>query len=483
MFTIQKGIPIRSRQNAASYAVLLVASLLLASAITWGGVAIGLAVIAVLLGGLCLTISFFRIDIGVLVLLAVSFFLQGVNRFSPIPLGVINEAYVLVLTSGLLLQHARNNNLKIPTDELSVIIFMWAGYNILQIFNPEGSLQAWFHGVRGMILLSPFFFVVRSTVTSTSFVATLINTWLFFALLAALYGLYQEFFGLLSFERQWVMADPFRFKLLFNWGRFRIFSFMPDAALFGILMAYSSLLSFIIGLETRGMVRKIIYFIAGFLMVWALIYSGTRTAFVVLPAAFAFYCLLTFKRGAIAAMIAGGALLSIILFTDIRGLGPLTNNNLERIRSAFTPAKDESYQTRMYNQSRIQPYIHAHPFGGGVGSSGIYGQQYNQDGELADFAPDSGFVRAAVELGWVGLFLYCTFYFLVLRRGILAYYNLCDKELKMYCAGLTSVAFCLTLANFPQQSMHQVPTLFIFYAVMGILSRLEKLEKQKIPTI
>lgn len=178
-------------------------------------------------------------------------------------------------------------------------------------------------------------------------------------------------------------------------------------------------------------------------------------------------------------MLAGCAVLCVIIFTDIRSLGPLTNNNLNRIRSAFAPSDDLSYQVRMNNQARIQPYIQSHPFGGGVGSSGLFGRKYNSKSNLAEFAPDSGFVRAAVELGWVGLLLYCTFYFMVLRRGIIAYFNLTDKKLKGYCAGFVTVAFCLILANFPQQSMNQVPTLLIFYVVMGILDKIDHLEQRK----
>jgi hypothetical protein len=463
-------------QRYAVFAALLAVSLVLSFLITNNGLIVGLGAIAMLIGGIVLVFSFVNLQFGVLFLLSISFFLQGVNRFSELPLGVINDTFVMVLTFGMIVQNVRKGNFKIPTDALSLIIFAWVAYNVLEVLNPAGNIEGWLHGVRGLIMLSPFFFVVRY-VSTRKFVETLIHTWLFFALLAALYGLYQEFVGLLPFEKQWVMADPFRFKLLFNWGRFRIFSFFPDAALCGILMAYSSLLAFILAIETNDVLRKIVYFTAGLLMAWVLIYTGTRTAFVILPAAFGFYCILTFKKGPIAAMTAGGLLLAFIIFTDVRSLGPLTTNSLNRIRSAFAPTDDRSYQTRMYNQARIQPYIQSHPFGGGVGSSGLYGYRFNQASELASFSPDSGFVRAAVELGWVGLIIYCTMYFLVLRRGIIAYFNLRDPQLKGYCAALVSVAFCLILANFPQQSMTQVPTLLIFYAVMGMLSRIDELEQ------
>lgn len=469
----------RFRERIATPLALAAFSILMALGIAMGGVTIGLVMLVALVAVVVVVVAFVRPEIGILILMSVSFFLQGLNRFSPVPLGVINEAFVLLLCGSMIIQLARKRELSIPTDGLSVIVFVWAVYNILQVFNPNGSLQAWIHGVRGLVMLSPLFFVVRYATTSARYISTIINIWLFLSFLAAIYGLYQEFAGFLPFERNWLMADPLRFKLFFNWGRFRIFSFLSDPTLFGILMAYSSLLGFIMALETRPIILKCAYFTAAFLMCWVLIYTGTRTAFVVLPAGFGFYCLLTFKKTAIAAMMAGSAVLCVIIFTDIRSLGPLTNNHLSRIRSAFMPSDDLSYQVRMNNQARIQPYIQSHPFGGGVGSSGLFGRKYNPKSQLAEFAPDSGFVRAAVELGWVGLLLYCTFYFMVLQRGIVAYFNLRDKELKAYCAGFASVAFCLILANFPQQSMNQVPTLLIFYIVMGVLGKIDQLEQSK----
>ena len=52
-------------------------------------------------------------------------------------------------------------------------------------------------------------------------------------------------------------------------------------------------------------------------------------------------------------------------------------------------------RVRLENQRIIQPYIHSHPIGGGLGSTGIWGERFTPDSMLSSFAHDSGFVRIA----------------------------------------------------------------------------------------
>ncbi|MCP6423416.1 hypothetical protein NL463_29335, partial [Klebsiella pneumoniae] len=63
------------------------------------------------------------------------------------------------------------------------------------------------------------------------------------------------------------------------------------------------------------------------------------------------------------------------------------------------------------NQKRIQPYILSHPIGGGLGATGVWGVRFAPYSFLANFPPDSGYVRVAVELGWIGLGIFCTLMF------------------------------------------------------------------------
>ncbi len=136
-------------------------------------------------------------------------------------------------------------------------------------------------------------------------------------------------------------------------------------------------------------------------MFLAMVYAGTRTAYAMIPAGLVFFAMLTLQKRTL--MIAGilGALGAGIIFSDIRSLGPfLTQNSLERIRSAFKPSEDPSFQVRERSQAFIKPFIQQHPIGGGLGSIGAWGRRL-PGSPLSQFAPDSGYVRVAVELGWL----------------------------------------------------------------------------------
>jgi len=81
--------------------------------------------------------------------------------------------------------------------------------------------------------------------------------------------------------------------------------------------------------------------------------------------------------------------------------------------------------------------------GGGLGATGAWGQRFAPNSYLASFPPDSGYVRVAVELGWIGLFIFCLLMFTILKTGINNYYLIKDPELKTYCFAMTLMVFCI----------------------------------------
>jgi O-antigen ligase len=97
---------------------------------------------------------------------------------------------------------------------------------------------------------------------------------------------------------------------------------------------------------------------------------------------------------------------------------------------------------------------------------------------LAKFAPDSGYVRVAVELGWVGLIVYCSFFATILIVGIRNYYRMRNHLLKSYLAALVAVVFSLVIANYPQEALIQAPTILIFYIVMALIVKLKILDEK-----
>ena len=134
---------------------------------------------------------------------------------------------------------------------------------------------------------------------------------------------------------------------------------------------------------------------------------------------------------------------------------PTSNLAVYRFQSAFKPSEDASFQVRARNQKRIQPYILSHPFGGGLGATGVWGQRFAPYSYLASFPPDSGYVRVAVELGWVRLLIFCSLMFVILYTGIVAYYRIRDPELKTYCLAMILILFALNIGNYPQEALVQ----------------------------
>jgi hypothetical protein len=158
---------------------------------------------------------------------------------------------------------------------------------------------------------------------------------------------------------------------------------------------------------------------------------------------------------------------------------PTSDPNLARFQTAFRPNDDASYIVRKMNQKRIQPYILSHPMGGGLGATGTWGKRFAPGSYLANFPPDSGYIRTAVELGWIGLIIFCIMMFTFLKTGINNFYQIKDPELKMYCLGITLVVFAYNIANFPQEALVQFPSNVYFTLDAALLSVLLKLDKEK----
>lgn len=461
------------------FAFLLFTCLFLALVFTHLGPVIGMALVIIMIGTPMVLYSMINLRFGVITIFSFSFFLQGLNKFAGgLPLGIILDLFVFVMVVGLVLTKWQNNDLRLVKNPISYVVWAWIIYNCFQFFNPIANIQTWMFVIRGVAVLMLFYFIMLQAMNGVAFCKKIINIWICLTLLGGLYGLFQEFHGLLPFEKEWVQADEFRFKLIFNWGRYRIFSFFNDPTIFGVLMSFTGLLCVTLLPGPFKIRYKIFLAISGAVLLLAMVYAGTRTAFAMLPAGFIFYSMLTFQKKTLAftgfVMLIG----AFIIFSDIRSLGPfLTTNSLTRIRSTFSPSEDPSFQVRERSQAFIKPFIQSHPFGGGLGSTGIWGARFESDSPLASFAPDSGYVRVAVELGWVGLAVYCLFFMVILITGIRNYYRMRDPQLKAYMAAIVSVVFSLVIGNYPQQVLIQVPTILIFYAVMAMIIRLRELDE------
>ena len=204
-----------------------------------------------------------------------------------------------------------------------------------------------------------------------------------------------------------------------------------------------------------------------------MLYSGTRASYVIIPAAMVMLTILNFNKKILSIVIIGGVILGFLVVV------PTSNPTLARFQSAFKPSKDASFNERAKNQERIKPYILSHPIGGGLGSVGVWGQRFAPNSYLAKFPPDSGYVRVAVEMGWIGLLLFCIFNFVIMYKGIHYFYLIKDPELKSYCLAMLLIIFAFDVGNYPQQAIVQYPSNILFYLAMALLNVTMRLDLQQ----
>jgi len=192
-----------------------------------------------------------------------------------------------------------------------------------------------------------------------------------------------------------------------------------------------------------------------------------------LPAAMALFLILRFSRQVLVGTAIAGVFILFLIFV------PTADPNIVRFQTAFKPSDDESFKLRTANQKRIQPYIWTHPMGGGLGATGAWGQRFAPNSFLANFPPDSGYVRIAVELGWIGLLLFCILMYFILREGVNNYFLIENKELKTYCMAMLLIVFAYNIGNYPQEALVQFPSNIYFYLAVALINVTKRIDDRE----
>ncbi len=453
------------------------------------GAMVGLTALVVVISVPLIMASLFNLRFGLSFVLILSFFILGIKRYvevfswgrfdQEIPLGLIMDVLVSVMFFGLLLKQIKERDWSFARNIISTMILIWMAYNLIEVANPiAASRMAWLYTIRSMAGVMIMFFISLYVINRIEIVNHLFKLVVGLSVLAALYAIWQEFVGLTAYEDWWVRSDPELFGLLFQAGKIRKFSFLSGPVILGIVMAYSSLMCFILMLGPFDRIKRLGLAFAGVIMLVAMIFTGTRTAYLLLPAGMFFYAMISLRREVVLAGIGVAVLGAIVLSA------PTVNADHHRIKTAFSiftgdkSARDPSFEIRLQNQKQIQPFIQQNPLGGGLGSVGAWGKRFSPGTFLANFPPDSGYMRIAVEQGWLGLLLYCSLLFIIMRTGIKNYFSVRDPLIRTYYQVCLTFLFTLIIANYPQEAITQLPTSFLFYIVIAMLVKLKDFDPQ-----
>lgn len=411
--------------------------------------------------------------VGIIVLLVFAYIIMWILRF-PIhfPLGTVMDALQVLLIIGFLVNQKSENNWKIYKNPISYLIIIWIVYNLIQIANPTAeSRLAWVYTIRSVAFVMLMYFVFMYYLRSLMYIRIILSIWIILTIIAAVYGLKQEFVGFFNYEQESI-SDPLTTLLYFIDGRWRKFSIFSDPVAFAYNMVVSALLCFALAWGVKSIKKKIVLGVLACLFIYSMLFSGTRGAYVLVPAALLLFCILTFSKKILLFATIAAVFIGLVIVM------PTSNPTIMRFQSAFKPSEDASFNVRKANQKRIQPYILSHPLGGGLGATGVWGQRFAPNSYLAKFPPDSGYVRVAVELGWIGLLIFCLLMFFILKTGVENFFKIKNRELKTYCLAMVLIAFAYNIGNYPQEALVQFPSNIYFYLVVALIVRTYQIDQE-----
>ena len=468
--------------NPLGFILLFLCSLIISWIIVRDGIEVGAILLGGILGIPIGLVCLFNTKLGVIIIIVVSsfiFILPRVTGLYDTPFGSVPDILILFVFCGLFID--RQNRFKEVTayrSPIMYVVLLWICYLFIQGLNPNSlSISAWLLSIRGIITYALIYFIFIRLFDSFRDVKYFTLCWLSIAFLAALYAFYQEFAGLPDYDLNWVRRSPKSIGLNFIRGRWRKWSFLSDPATFGMFMSFAGIFSIVLAVEMKNLKERLILFALSFIFLIAMTYSGTRTATAMTVAGIALYGALTiYRRSTI--VLGAVTLFVVVAIVFVPYYGSATINS---VRSTFTPSDDASFNVRVANKERIQPYLRSHPIGGGINTTGALGETLAPTHPLAGFPPDSYYLSIALETGWIGLGICLSVFFVVLLVGITNYNRCNDPKVKTMYAAYIASFFALTVAGYAQESITQLPMRFAFYACFALMDRLQYFDHTSYP--
>jgi O-antigen ligase len=415
-------------------------------------------------------------EFGIIALIFVAFYINFSSRFlpEPTPIGLVMDAMTYLLILGFFIRKKKEPGWEYFKNPITYFVLIWIGYNLFEVLNPDSpDILEWVFTVRTVGFIMLMYFVFLYHIRTKEYIKLLLKVWLVLAFISGLQGLQQEHFGLFPFENSWLHRFDERYKLLFIGGHLRKWGPFSDPVVYAYNMVAAALLCIALFIGKVSAKRRILLILLTIFFFTVMLYSGTRASYVIIPAAMVMLTILNFNKKVFAFVVTGGMILGFLIVV------PTSNPTLARFQSAFRPSKDASFEQRAKNQERIKPFILSHPIGGGLGAVGVWGERFAPNSYLAKFPPDSGYVRVAVEMGWIGLLIFCIFNFVILYMGIRYFYLIKDPELKTYCLAMILIIFAFDIGNYPQQAIVQYPSNILFYLAMALLNVTMRLDLQQ----
>ena len=368
-----------------------------------------------------------------LILMLMGMFISVKMGLSTLPIVTVLGVIALGRCSSRSTDWKRGRNL------MAGLILIWGLYCLFGIGNSNHVQEAW------NIAIPQYFFypllcafLVPLTIRNYKGIEALLLIWSVFVLIATLKGYWQKNHGFNERELYFLYVLGGH-RTHFIWSGIRYFSCFSDAANYGVHAAMAATTFGMSAFFVRKKWMKIYFCVITLCALCCIGISGTRAAVGVPLGGILLYVLISKNwKGFVFGAVSLVAIFSFFYFTNIGD----SNQYVRKMRSAFRPSKDASYQVRVKNKNNMKALMAVKPIGYGLGLS--KGERF-QPRELMHYPPDSWLVGVWVETGIIGLVLY------LLVHGVLfawCSWLLMFKVMNKRLRGLLAAWLCMAAGFF-----------------------------------
>jgi teichuronic acid biosynthesis protein TuaE len=349
----------------------------------------------------------------------------------------------------------------------SLLTFMWLVYCVLEIFNLNGTIDAWMVAVRWMaVYIFVLVFFTPIQITNTKNIKVFVYTYSVLALLAVLWIFRQKFIGLNQAELTWLSDPKVRNFHVLPFG-IRYWSFFTDAANAAVSLALSGTFFGVLSFFTEKKKGKYYFVAVSVLSLVASLYTGTRSH-VVIPL-IALIILIICSKSKKMLFWSAVIIVGSILFFRYTNIGD-GNTYIWRARSAFHFERDASYLLRQDNHRKLRVLMQGKTCGAGLGMSEQKALKYNAESEIAKIPTDSWIYTVYVETGPLGVTFYVLMFLYFISYGVyISLHKLKNRFIRGVTIAATGSVAGILVASYGNGILAQFPNGIITFTLIGVI--------------
>ena len=177
-----------------------------------------------------------------------------------ISLSPILEVLLFLVFIGTFINTTERNQVGSPLIKtiISISLIINTALIILQVFNPNvDTITVWGSVFRRWMVFMIIYVISYKLINTREKLQFFLKFWIVSVFFISLYGCFQQWFGLLPRELNYIMSVPGQFELMNQGGNIRKFSVLSDVVSFGVIAGSTAVITLLFAIYSKNKKKKI----------------------------------------------------------------------------------------------------------------------------------------------------------------------------------------------------------------------------------